>query len=464
MSSSFLVAGSLCGFACLFYEVPSSHHTPAGINQDTAAFPCFNGPLPLVDELWDAVHEDEDCVTAVHACCSYDSRPMIAVGTHGGRVLVFERTKDAMYAFDESSFLIKAASKQEEVVSKMAEIKAEIDEFQSAKASLQLESERLESSITELHRERESLAESSLPNDELADDVIPIEENVDACLDSGDSINTESNKEAEPMTSLKSVNDDSLRNHGGYELPFEGDQSADEGMPIKKDVDACVDTGDYINTERKKEPEPITLLKPVNQDYLSCHVDDDDTAEVDGEEHELSDDFIGDINYNAYINPSQSLPLSQVTDDLTDSGVMVSRCVSKQHSLLLSRVDLVETELTKVRQGIFHNERKIAELNSSLQNLRCKLDNNKNDTMHTLNLSQKKMHRYALVCQYQLPYPITGIHFHFGKLLVFTRRTFHMLQKTLSDDASVEDALFLFEKKLAGIFACHNSINDGTIK
>ncbi|KAL7516917.1 hypothetical protein ACHAWX_004273 [Stephanocyclus meneghinianus] len=454
ISSSFLVAGSLCGFACLFYEVTSSNHTSVAVTQDTAAFPCFNGPLPLVDELYDAVHEDEDCVTAVHACCLKDSRPMIAVGTHRGRVLVFERTKDPLYAFDESSFLIIAASKQSEVVSKMTETKAEIDEFQSAKAALQVESERLESSINELHRELESLAKGSLQNDELADDRIPITENIVARKDNGDSINTESNAEAEPVTSLKSVND-SLRNLEAHEQPcdVQGAQSANEEMPIEEDVDACLDTGESIDTESKRETEPKTSLKPVNHDFLSCHVDGIDSANVDGEEFKHSDEFIGDINYNADINPPHSYPLLQGTDGIADSPMIVSRCAPKEYSLSLSTVDLKETELKKVREGIFHNERKIAELNSSLQNLRCKLDNIKNDIMYTLNSSQKKMHRYGLVCQDQLPYPINGIHFHSGKLLVITRRTFHVLQKTLSHDASVEDSLILFEKNLASIFA-----------
>lgn len=103
----------------------------------------------------------------------------------------------------------------------------------------------------------------------------------------------------------------------------------------------------------------------------------------------------------------------------------------------------------------FHNEMKIAELNSSLRNLRCKVGNIKNDTMYKLNFLQKKMHWYGLVCQNQLPYPINGIQFDPGELLVIRRRTFHILQKTLSNDASVKDALILFENNLAGIFAMH---------
>lgn len=108
-------------------------------------------------------------------------------------------------------------------------------------------------------------------------------------------------------------------------------------------------------------------------------------------------------------------------------------------------------------EDIFHNERKIAELNSSLQNLRCKLENIKNDMMYKLIFSQKKMHPYGLVCQNQLPYSINGIHFDSGELLVITRHNFHMLQKTLSNNASVKDALILFEKNLAGIFTMHVS-------
>ncbi|KAL3803207.1 hypothetical protein HJC23_003482 [Cyclotella cryptica] len=612
ISSLFLVAGSLCGFACLFYEVPPSNHTSVGISQDTAAFPCFDGPLPLVDELYDPVHENEDCVTAVHACCSNDSRPMIAVGTHRGRVLLFERTTDPMYAFDESSFLIEAASKQAEVISKMADTSSEIDGFQSAKAVLKLESEILERSITELQCELDTLAKSAPPYEEPADEEIPIEENVndtsdigksinlkskseaepatslkpahddalhheptcdvtegeqeempngagdwinseskseagaisvlkpvyddalhneptcdvegeqstdegipvegnvDDCLDSRDSIKCESRKEAGAITSLKPINDDSLLNRRGHELmcdveenlsaderipieenvdrcsnevdlinteskaktsltPVNDDalqnhkghellcdveegQSADEQKPMEANIDAFLDIGHSINTESIKEADRIPSLEPVNENNHLSGAEEDDGDEVDIEEQTISEEFIGDIKYDTDVNLAKNPSLSQNTNDLPDSGMMTSSCPSNEESsLLLSRIQQVESELATVQEGIFHHERMIAELNSSLNSLRCKLDSIKNDTTNTLAFSQRKMHRYRVVCQYQLPYPINGMHYHFGKLLVFTRRSVHIIQKTLRDDASVEDALILFEKKLGGI-------------
>ncbi len=80
--SNFLVVGSLCGFACLFYELP--RNAP-----DTAVEFC--GPVTIVDGLYDSHGEGfDDCVTAVHACCSEGAQLMIAVGTQSGRVLLFQ--------------------------------------------------------------------------------------------------------------------------------------------------------------------------------------------------------------------------------------------------------------------------------------------------------------------------------------------------------------------------------------
>jgi len=87
----FLLAGSLCGLAFLFYEVPPP--STARIDDGNTAQVCslFEGPVVVVDGLYDADKEGfEDCVTAVHVMRYYDVT-ILAVGTQGCRLLMFQQ-------------------------------------------------------------------------------------------------------------------------------------------------------------------------------------------------------------------------------------------------------------------------------------------------------------------------------------------------------------------------------------
>ena len=86
----FLLVGSLCGLAFLFYEVPTS--TTASIEDDNAqTHPSFDGPVIVVDELYDADKEGfEDCVTSVHVMRYHDVL-ILAVGTQGCRLLLYQQ-------------------------------------------------------------------------------------------------------------------------------------------------------------------------------------------------------------------------------------------------------------------------------------------------------------------------------------------------------------------------------------
>ncbi len=87
----FLVAGSLCGFACAFYE---SFSSSGGGAEGDGRSRRFEGPFLVVDGLYDARGEGyEDCVTSVHACRGAGDRAAIAVGTQGGRVLMFQQLR-----------------------------------------------------------------------------------------------------------------------------------------------------------------------------------------------------------------------------------------------------------------------------------------------------------------------------------------------------------------------------------
>jgi hypothetical protein len=308
MSRMFLVAGSLCGFAALFYEMSPAEST-SNTNQEVVSF--FDGPLPLVDELYDPINGGEDCVTAVHACRN-DAKPMIAVGTQQGRVLLFQRTTNPKYAFDESSFLDAAGLKQREVACTVTKTKSNLNVLQSVKDKFQVESDRLESLLVEVRREFESVESSQLSN-----------------------------------------------------VVIDGNDQLDE------------------------------------------------------EGHEQSEDFIGDIHVESF--------------------------------LLLSRIQSLETELLAVRGEISVTNDKIHELQCDLLRLESDLKDVKNATITTLHSSVKKMHRYEMVCQHRLSYPVHWIHYYIGELIVLTRRTFHVFEKKLSNSASVEDKLALFEKKLTDI-------------
>jgi hypothetical protein len=92
----FLLAGSLCGLAFLFYEVPPSSTADAS----------FDGPIVVVDGLYDADIEggSEDCVTSVHTI-RYHGETMLLVGTQGSRLLIFQQVLQNGSASDKKNTL-----------------------------------------------------------------------------------------------------------------------------------------------------------------------------------------------------------------------------------------------------------------------------------------------------------------------------------------------------------------------
>ncbi|KAL7430813.1 hypothetical protein ACHAXM_002357 [Skeletonema potamos] len=89
----FLLAGSLCGLAFLFYEVPPPTPTASIDGNNTQiSHSFFDGPVIIVDGLYDADDNEgfEDCVTSVHAM-KYHNVMVLAVGTQGCRLLLFQQ-------------------------------------------------------------------------------------------------------------------------------------------------------------------------------------------------------------------------------------------------------------------------------------------------------------------------------------------------------------------------------------
>eukprot|EP00571_Detonula_confervacea_P008840 CAMPEP_0172325986 /NCGR_PEP_ID=MMETSP1058-20130122/55239_1 /TAXON_ID=83371 /ORGANISM="Detonula confervacea, Strain CCMP 353" /LENGTH=853 /DNA_ID=CAMNT_0013042661 /DNA_START=38 /DNA_END=2599 /DNA_ORIENTATION=+ len=152
--SLFLVAGSLCGFACVFYEssLPSSSEST---QSNSTLF--FDGPVPVVDGLYDARQEGyEDCVTSVHASCRTENQQMIVVGTQGGRVLIFERVQNTREDPVET-----AKREKDELISHIGEKEKEISRLQSEKEDWDVMAGVLNAIVSETRSKIEFLANES---------------------------------------------------------------------------------------------------------------------------------------------------------------------------------------------------------------------------------------------------------------------------------------------------------------
>ena len=148
--SLFLVAGSLCGFACIFYEslMPNNEGNSARF---------FNGPTTLVDGLYDAQQEGyEDSVTSVHVICYAGKNQMIVVGTQGGRVLLFQQCQEEKAIWE--GRLITVQKEQYELMSHIDQNKNEISRLQSEKEVMDSSEVDLSASISEMQCKLEDLS------------------------------------------------------------------------------------------------------------------------------------------------------------------------------------------------------------------------------------------------------------------------------------------------------------------
>jgi hypothetical protein len=132
-STLFLVVGSLCGVACLFYEVPLPPDDRTG-NE-----PCFDGPLTIVDGLYDTSEGGyEDCVTTVCVCSDVSSRQIIAVGTQGGRMLLFRRLQLPEYSTKSST-----QTEVDDLVSQINDAQTDISLLEAEKKHTEAEANAL---------------------------------------------------------------------------------------------------------------------------------------------------------------------------------------------------------------------------------------------------------------------------------------------------------------------------------
>jgi len=206
-SHLFLVAGSLCGFACLFHETPSP---PLSIHaSQNGSIQYFDGPLTIVDGLYDARQEGyEDCVTSVHMCTG--NQPAIVVGTQGGRVLLFQQCETEKSAQNESKDRgITMQKEDDEWTSKIDQNKTDISRLRFEQEKMNLRCELLKKVIiegqqtfkeskTELHEE---YTDSHQPNQSPTNDFLE-DENNDAPLTWNKNLDETTNLKSAPLELL----------------------------------------------------------------------------------------------------------------------------------------------------------------------------------------------------------------------------------------------------------------------
>jgi hypothetical protein len=166
--SLFLVAGSLCGFACLFYE--SSTFLPTSTCGRLHLVRHFDGPMTVVDGLYDARQGGrEDCVTSVHVGCSHvcadrglGGRIVIAVGTQGGRVLLFRQREEGRIDLIRIRDEIVAATRERcDLARRIDQTREQISVLQDGKDEMGIKARELNAVMSEVQRKIDCLTNAS---------------------------------------------------------------------------------------------------------------------------------------------------------------------------------------------------------------------------------------------------------------------------------------------------------------
>ena len=131
--SLILVAGSLYGYACLFYQAQT--RSRKGEQQE------FDGPLMIVDDLYDPQNDAEDSIASAHVARRSDGRLVIIVGTHRGRVLIFQQ----LQVIDRATQLLEQAARE------LAELQNQSEQVRGEKSELQCDIDAKKSRVNELN-------------------------------------------------------------------------------------------------------------------------------------------------------------------------------------------------------------------------------------------------------------------------------------------------------------------------
>jgi hypothetical protein len=168
--SLFLVAGSLCGFACLFYESSSFLPTSMCGRSHSESVCQFYGPMTVVDGLFDTRQGGhEDSVTSVHVGCSHicadgelRGRIFIVVGTQGGRVLIFHQREEGIIDLIRIRDKTVAATRERcDLARRIGQIRGQISVLQDEKDGMGIKARELNAVMSEVQRKIDCLTDAS---------------------------------------------------------------------------------------------------------------------------------------------------------------------------------------------------------------------------------------------------------------------------------------------------------------
>jgi len=155
--SLFLVAGSLCAFACIFYE--------SALPQESF----FNGPTLVVDGLFNASDDCEDSVTSVHAHSLVDGQQMIVVGTQRGRILLFGQCLKEKARCEDK--LIRAKQDKDDLLDQIDQKEKEIMKLQSESELMDINAIGITASISKMQIEIDELQTAAAQTTSIIEDT-----------------------------------------------------------------------------------------------------------------------------------------------------------------------------------------------------------------------------------------------------------------------------------------------------
>lgn len=167
--SLYLVAGSLCGFVCVFYEAllpPSSKQNSEHMTCDRF----FDGPMLVIDGLDDGQQEGYmDCVTSVHVSCHSDTQ-QIMVGTQNGRVLILQQCDKERMGWERiETDAIFNRQERDQSQHRIDERRKHISQLETEKECMVMKARDLHIAISELKNESDDAANENECTTETVD-------------------------------------------------------------------------------------------------------------------------------------------------------------------------------------------------------------------------------------------------------------------------------------------------------
>lgn len=478
IESNFLVAGSLCGFACLFYELPRCAH-------DSAVEFC--GPVTLVDGLYDCQGEGfDDCVTAVHACCSEDAQILIAVGTNSGRILLYQPVLPITAYCKATS--VKKQAKTKYLHAKIAELRDENSSIEKNLGTLNKRIEEYRTSIKKLSNEsyvegkmdnndtsREEATEEVMGALKLTDDNYDADEYSKRKLRTSEnevlsphlgakllpivSLETKQNtpqpveaycpldemreqRENDEMTGIKAeYTSGSSEDHAKLELASFCSDDTDITNNRKAQTDVVLDTSDQNSYDLSQQS--LNVLRRSQLDSLNAGI----IPKIDalGKNEEIRGGVNSCLVVDSSANRSSDSDTPQIVNGVEkffeneDQNGKIRFPIKDGLSYLISILKSCEKQRAEYENQKQAVASSITRLEHQIENLDERQTQNFRTTSYQASMQKKmlirKLFRYEFAWEIELPYPINGIS-HVPRrdkgtldILVSTRRGIHAFRK-----------------------------------